>query len=82
MEPGGSLPHLQGLSNNPHPQPNQPRLLRLGYGQTLSQGEFANSMKRLGSSRSPISKTGGSKCRAGLNEESGEFEVRTRDPWQ
>ena len=24
MEPGGSMPHLQGLSNNPYPEPNQP----------------------------------------------------------
>ena len=26
MEPGGSMPHLQGLSNNPYPEPNQPKL--------------------------------------------------------
>ena len=24
MESGGSMPHLQGLSNNPYPEPNQP----------------------------------------------------------
>ena len=24
MEPGGSIPHSQGLSNNPYPEPNQP----------------------------------------------------------
>ena len=24
MEPGGSVPHLQGLSNNSYPEPNQP----------------------------------------------------------
>ena len=24
MEPGGSMPHSQGLSNNPNPEPNQP----------------------------------------------------------
>ena len=24
MEPGGSMPHLQGLSNNSYPEPNQP----------------------------------------------------------
>ena len=24
MEPGGSMPHSQGLSNNPYPEPNQP----------------------------------------------------------
>ena len=24
MEPEGSMPHLQGLSNNPSPEPNQP----------------------------------------------------------
>ena len=24
MEPGGSMPLIQGLSNNPHPEPNQP----------------------------------------------------------
>ena len=24
MEPGGSIPHLQGFSNNPYPEPNQP----------------------------------------------------------
>ena len=24
MEPGGSMPHSQGLSNNSHPEPNQP----------------------------------------------------------
>ena len=24
MEPGGSIPHLQELSNNPYPKPNQP----------------------------------------------------------
>ena len=23
MEPGGSIPHLQGLSNNSYPEPNQ-----------------------------------------------------------
>ena len=23
MEPGGSMPHSQGLSNNPYPEPNQ-----------------------------------------------------------
>ena len=23
MKAGGSMPHLQGLSNNPYPQPNQ-----------------------------------------------------------
>ena len=22
MEPGGSMPHAQGLSNNPYPEPN------------------------------------------------------------
>ena len=26
MEPAGSMPHLQGLSNNPYPEPNQPRI--------------------------------------------------------
>ena len=25
MEPGGSMPHAQGLSNNPYPEPNQPK---------------------------------------------------------
>ena len=24
MEPGGSIPHSQGLSNNSYPEPNQP----------------------------------------------------------
>ena len=24
MEPGGSMPHSQGLSNNSNPEPNQP----------------------------------------------------------
>ena len=24
MKPGGSVPHLKGLSNNPYPEPNQP----------------------------------------------------------
>ena len=24
MEPGGSMPHSQGLSNNSYPEPNQP----------------------------------------------------------
>ena len=24
MEPGGSMPHSQGLSNNTYPEPNQP----------------------------------------------------------
>ena len=24
MEPGGSMPHSQGLSNNLYPEPNQP----------------------------------------------------------
>ena len=24
MEPGGSIPHSQGLSSNPYPEPNQP----------------------------------------------------------
>ena len=24
MEPGGSTPHSQGLSNNPYPEPNKP----------------------------------------------------------
>ena len=24
MEPGGSMPHSLGLSNNPYPEPNQP----------------------------------------------------------
>ena len=24
MEPGGSMPHSKGLSNNPYPEPNQP----------------------------------------------------------
>ena len=24
MEPGGLMPHSQGLSNNPYPEPNQP----------------------------------------------------------
>jgi len=24
MEPGRSMPHLKGLSNNPYPEPNQP----------------------------------------------------------
>ena len=24
MEPGGSMPHSQGLSSNPYPDPNQP----------------------------------------------------------
>ena len=24
MEPGGSMPHSQGPSNNPYPEPNQP----------------------------------------------------------
>ena len=26
MEPGGLMPHSQGLSNNPYPEPNQPNL--------------------------------------------------------
>ena len=26
MEPGGSMPHSQGLSNNPYPELNQPNL--------------------------------------------------------
>ena len=25
MEPGGSMPHSQGLSNNPYPELNQPK---------------------------------------------------------
>ena len=29
MEPGGSMPHSQGLSNNPYPEPNQPNSLSL-----------------------------------------------------
>ena len=24
MEPGGSMPHLQGISNNPYPETKQP----------------------------------------------------------
>ena len=24
MQPGGSMPHTQGLSNNPYNEPNQP----------------------------------------------------------
>ena len=28
MEPGGSMPHSQGLSNNHYPEPNQPISLR------------------------------------------------------
>jgi hypothetical protein len=24
MEPGGSMPHSQGLYNDPYPEPNQP----------------------------------------------------------
>ena len=24
MEPSGSMPHSQGISNNPYPEPNQP----------------------------------------------------------
>ena len=24
MKPGGSIPHSQGLSNNPYPEPNNP----------------------------------------------------------
>jgi hypothetical protein len=28
MEPGGSMPRSQGLSNNPYPEPNQPNYLR------------------------------------------------------
>jgi hypothetical protein len=24
MEPGNVMPHLQGLSNNPYPEPNKP----------------------------------------------------------
>ena len=24
MEPGGSMPNLQGFSNNPYPEPDQP----------------------------------------------------------
>ena len=27
MEPGGSMPHSQGRSNNPYPEPNQPALI-------------------------------------------------------
>ena len=27
MEPGGSIPHSQGLSNNPYPESNQPNSL-------------------------------------------------------
>ena len=26
LEPGGSMPHSRGLSNNPNPQPNQPNI--------------------------------------------------------
>jgi hypothetical protein len=26
MEPGGSMPDSQGLSNNPYPEPNQPKV--------------------------------------------------------
>ena len=29
MEPGGSMPHSQGLSNNSYPEPNQPNYLQL-----------------------------------------------------
>ena len=25
MESGGSMPHSQGLTNNPYPEPNQPK---------------------------------------------------------
>ena len=27
MEPGGSMPHSQGLSNNSYPEPNQPNFI-------------------------------------------------------
>ena len=27
MKPGGSMPHSQGLSNNPYPEPKQPALI-------------------------------------------------------
>ena len=38
MEPGGSMLHSQGLSNNPYPEPDQPnsRLVFLGK---RSQGQ-------------------------------------------
>ena len=29
MEPGGSMPHSQGLSNKPYPEPNQPKSPRI-----------------------------------------------------
>ena len=28
MDPGGSMPHSQGLSNNAYPEPNQPNSSR------------------------------------------------------
>ena len=29
MKPGGSMPHSQGISNNPYPEPNQPSYIVL-----------------------------------------------------
>ena len=29
MKPGGSMPHSQGLSNNPYPEPNQNQFIVL-----------------------------------------------------
>ena len=37
MEPEGSMPHSQGLSNNPYPEPNQPNI---PHGYLSSQGLF------------------------------------------
>ena len=31
MEPGGSMPHSQGLSNNPYPELNQPNYPHIIY---------------------------------------------------
>ena len=31
MGPGGSMPHSQGLSNNPYPESNEPTSLHYNY---------------------------------------------------
>ena len=31
MEPGGAVPHLQGLTNNTYPEPYQPQVFTLSF---------------------------------------------------
>ena len=48
MEPGGSMPHSHGLSNNPYPEPNQPNSSYFLTNKNKTANEFNNKFTYIG----------------------------------